>query len=606
MTSILLVTILYLTVITYRLEATLETHHKCERITIPMCQNMPYNMTRMPNFMGHSDQAEAAIRVHEYIPLVKIGCSRHLKFFLCSLYAPMCTEQVDIPIPSCQSICEEVKSKCLPVLQRFNFEWPDALNCTRLPVPQRNGLCMEYPNITEERHSLSQVSGKDDGKNPNLSHQYSDNSPQAHFVPRRPSLYPYSIKTSSPNSKVPDFSQIPSFGTSCPENFVFVPSRRAGVVECSPRCDREVFFTRKDKNFAEIWMGIFAAVCFMSTLFTVCTFWIDSARFRYPERPIIFLSMCFCIYSSAYLIRIFSGPESISCEKTENGEPYLIKEGLESTGCIIVFLLTYYFGMSAAVWWLALTFTWFLASAKKWGHEAIESRASYFHLLAWAVPGVLTIVVLTLRHVDGDQLTGMCYVGNSDKEALLWFVIGPLCVFFVLGATFIILGFASLLRIRKVMKSGGRNISKLERLMVRIGVFSVLYTIPALGLIACHWYEYSNRPTWTATAMATLLTCPLRDGDGTCRLIDSIPSEEIFMLKIFMSLLLGISTGVWIWSNKTWNSWMIFFNNKLHKKPRRNFKAPSVVYHTPHIESSKATCSRKHERQLQQIQVTRI
>ena len=36
---------------------------KCERITIPLCQDMLYNNTRMPNLMGHNDQSDAAIEV---------------------------------------------------------------------------------------------------------------------------------------------------------------------------------------------------------------------------------------------------------------------------------------------------------------------------------------------------------------------------------------------------------------------------------------------------------------------------------------------------------------------------------------------------------------
>jgi len=50
-------------------------------------------------------------QVHEFIPLVHIGCSRLLKFFLCSLYAPMCTEQVDetLVIPACRAMCLHVK-----------------------------------------------------------------------------------------------------------------------------------------------------------------------------------------------------------------------------------------------------------------------------------------------------------------------------------------------------------------------------------------------------------------------------------------------------------------------------------------------------------------
>lgn len=33
--------------------------HKCERISIPMCQELGYNLTVMPNFVGHEDQLQA-------------------------------------------------------------------------------------------------------------------------------------------------------------------------------------------------------------------------------------------------------------------------------------------------------------------------------------------------------------------------------------------------------------------------------------------------------------------------------------------------------------------------------------------------------------------
>jgi len=36
---------------------------RCERITIPLCLDMKYNMTRMPNLVGHATQAEAAMQV---------------------------------------------------------------------------------------------------------------------------------------------------------------------------------------------------------------------------------------------------------------------------------------------------------------------------------------------------------------------------------------------------------------------------------------------------------------------------------------------------------------------------------------------------------------
>lgn len=32
---------------------------KCERIKLPLCQDVGYNWTAMPNLMGHNDQKEA-------------------------------------------------------------------------------------------------------------------------------------------------------------------------------------------------------------------------------------------------------------------------------------------------------------------------------------------------------------------------------------------------------------------------------------------------------------------------------------------------------------------------------------------------------------------
>lgn len=83
--------------------------------------------------------------------------------------------------------------------------------------------------------------------------------------------------------------------------------------------------------------------------------------------------------------------------------------------------------------WVILTLTWFLAAGLKWGHEAIEMHSSYFHVAAWAIPAVKTIVILIMRLVDADDLTGLCYVGNQQQEALIGFVVAPLATYLLLG-----------------------------------------------------------------------------------------------------------------------------------------------------------------------------
>merc|ERR1719494_99506 len=173
-------------------------------------------------------------------------------------------------------------------------------------------------------------------------------------------------------------------------------------------------------------MTVWSVLCVISTVLTLATFLIDTARFKYPERSIVWMSLCYLVYALAYIIRILAGREAISCDQDSSNSPkYLIQEGLGNTGCAIVFLMSYFFGMAASLWWVVLALTWFLAAGMKWGYEAIGSYSTLFHIIAWALPCLKTILILITRKVDGDELTGLCYVGNRDLIALTGFVLGP-------------------------------------------------------------------------------------------------------------------------------------------------------------------------------------
>lgn len=42
---------------------------QCERITVPACQGLGYNMTAMPNLAGHTSQSDAENMVSELQPI---------------------------------------------------------------------------------------------------------------------------------------------------------------------------------------------------------------------------------------------------------------------------------------------------------------------------------------------------------------------------------------------------------------------------------------------------------------------------------------------------------------------------------------------------------
>uniref|UniRef100_A0A8C4N8T4 Frizzled class receptor 2 n=1 Tax=Eptatretus burgeri TaxID=7764 RepID=A0A8C4N8T4_EPTBU len=308
-------------------------HGFCQAISIPLCTDIAYNQTIMPNLLGHTNQEDAGLEVHQFYPLVKVQCSPELKFFLCSMYAPVCTV-LEEAIPPCRSLCERASGVHPPTT----------------PVPRAPG----------------------------------------------DSLGPY--RPRAPGS------------------------------------------------------AVWSILCCASTLFTVLTYLVDMQRFRYPERPIIFLSGCYAVVSIAYIVG-FVLQDRIVCNDRFAEDGYkTVVQGTKKEGCTILFMMLYFFSMASSIWWVILSLTWFLAAGMKWGHEAIEANSQYFHLAAWAVPAIKTITILAMGQVDGDVLTGVCFVGLNNLDALRGFVLAPLFVYLFIGTSFLLAGFVSLFRIRTIMK----------------------------------------------------------------------------------------------------------------------------------------------------------
>ncbi|KAM8749142.1 frizzled-5 [Acanthopagrus schlegelii] len=497
----------------------------CEPITVPMCRGIGYNLTYMPNQFNHDTQEEVGLEVHQFWPLVRIRCSPDLLFFLCSMYTPICLPDYRKPLPPCRSVCERAKRGCSPLMSQYGFEWPERMSCEQLPQLGDETLCMDQ-----------------------------NSSETTTLAP------PFPKPTPKPRTRSPS---PPQCDRECRCRDPLVPIKRephtlysqvhtSPIPNCAQPC-HQPYFSADERAFTSFWVGLWSVLCFISTLTTVATFLIDMERFKYPERPIIFLAACYLFVSLGYLIRLVAGHERVACGASNSvggDQQYVLYDTTGPALCTLVFLLVYFFGMASSIWWVVLSFTWFLAAGMKWGSEAIAGYSQYFHLAAWLIPSVKTIVVLALSSVDGDPVAGICYVGNQSLENLRGFVLAPLVVYLFTGSLFLLAGFVSLFRIRSIIKQGGTKTDKLERLMIRIGLFTVLYTVPATIVVACLVYEQYYRPSWER---ALACSCPSerqRSGVG--------PDYAIFMLKYFMCLVVGITSGVWIWSGKTLESWRRF------------------------------------------------
>ncbi|XP_022235618.1 frizzled-5-like [Limulus polyphemus] len=543
---------------------------KCEKITIPMCTNIGYNFTSMPNKFHHETQKEAGLQVHQFWPLVLINCSDDLQFFLCSLHTPICMKDHNKPIPPCRSVCERAQAGCAPIMRQYRFNWPETMTCeefpnygdpTRMCMDHKKGQKPDRTSINQKYSSLRNVrtyggqyknslSGKDGPKYVSPK-RHDSNNDSSSFIGQE-------------DCKC--FCRPPMVTLVDTERVNFV--KTGGLLNCAVPC-HGTFFSTDENTFTTMWLGLWSVLCCISTCLTVITFLIDMQRFRYPERPIIFLSGCYLMVSIGYLVRLVMGHPELACD----GPIVRYQDSERPAACTIVFLLIYFFGMASSLWWVILALTWLLAAGLKWGNEAIAGYSLYFHLLAWSLPTVKTIAILAVDGVDGDPVAGICFVGNQDLTLLRGFVLTPLCVYLLLGTSFLLAGFVALFRIRNVIRQQARaKVDNLEKLMIRIGVFSVLYTVPATIVIGCYIYEQHSREAWEKRH-----NCP-------CSNPDIRPDYTVFMLKYFMCLVVGITSGFWVWSEKTVNSWQRFYgricgSNSHDCVENETFKPVIVVNH---------------------------
>lgn len=133
--------------------------------------------------------------------------------------------------------------------------------------------------------------------------------------------------------------------------------------------------------------------------------------------------------------------------------------------------------MSGVIWFVMLTYAWH-TSFKALGttHQPLSGRTSYFHMVTWSIPFVLTVAILAIaevksRHfetvkcfpvigknsiwsliscffsllygasqVDGDSVSGICFVGYKNYKYRAGFVLAPIGVVLVVGGYFLIRG----------------------------------------------------------------------------------------------------------------------------------------------------------------------
>nr|CAD2150266.1 unnamed protein product [Meloidogyne enterolobii] len=290
------------------------------------------------------------------------------------------------------------------------------------------------------------------------------------------------------------------------------------TAKCAFRCEKTTMFRKDQKEQIRLWLFCWSMLNSLIALFTVCSFWIDRQRFCFPERSIGFLAFCSLLSNIPHLTRPIIGFDEMA------------------------------FSIAGNCWWLILGFTWYLSASRKWVEEEIGKRSILLHLFAWGFPLLLVIICLSNNLVDASELTGICSLGNLNPLTLFWFWIIPRLLIILIGFFLLLAGFSSMCKERNKFKNKGTDTSRLEKFLLKMGIFSLIYLFSILLNSLCDLHHLIVLSEWQPNT----INCKIKGGafSGNC-IRPGQPEPKLYVFGQTMGMATGLAVGLCIFSPKT-------------------------------------------------------
>ncbi|XP_012235045.2 protein smoothened isoform X2 [Linepithema humile] len=358
-----------------------------------------------------------------------------------------------------------------------------------------------------------------------------------------------------------------------------------GVEGCGIPCN-DPLYTLDEHNEIHSFIVWAAGICCAFNLFTIITFLIDwrSAN-KYPALVIFYINGCFMVSCIGWLVQFTPGSrEVIVCRK--DGTLRMSEPSGENLSCVVVFVLVYYFLMAAMVWFVILTYAWHM-SFRALGkiQDRIDKKGAYFHLIAWCVPLVLTVTIMALGNIDGNSMTGICFVGYANHAARAGFVLGPILLVVLVGGYFLCRGLYTLIRLKISSQEiiSERASSKIKQTILRMGLFSILTFAAIVITFYCHIYEFQHSWQWHRSFrnyMICMITTKYSDM-SECKM-DTRPSTGKLQLHLLAPFSAGILMSSWVWTSSTVDTWCRFLkriSNSESEEPPIKLSKHKLIAH---------------------------
>ncbi|XP_044253249.1 protein smoothened isoform X2 [Tribolium madens] len=481
---------------------------KCQLLNYTTCMGMklPYFSTTL-ELTDLTTQEKVQEKLHHYKYLRFIPkCWAVIQPFLCALYMPKC-ENGKVDLPS-REMCQLTLKPCKMFYNSSIF--PKFLNC-------------------------------DDGRI--FSSNCKNDVQELRFNTTGFCMEPL-VKTDNQNWFYPD------------------------VEECGLRC-KDSLYTENEHYQIHKLIGYCVLVCGFFNFFTIVTFIIDwTTANKYPALTIFYMNICFFISYGGWFIQFLSSDtrEDIVCKKDgtlRKSEP----SATENLSCVIVFVLVYYFLIAGMVWFVLFSYTWHMSCVQALGkiQERVDKKRVYFHLIAWSLPLMFTITTMAVGEIDGDYVTGICFVGIFNFAARAGLLLAPLAVTMIVAGYIIVRGLILLIKVkidsREIISEHSSR--KIRSNIVRMGVFTLFMIVFCIITFIYHGYVFINSETWSLSLQSYIL-CKLTSlsSDFSHCKQESRPSVAMLQLQLLAVFGAGIAMASWVWCSATLHSWTRYIRKK--------------------------------------------
>ncbi|XP_023023019.1 smoothened, frizzled class receptor [Leptinotarsa decemlineata] len=483
---------------------------KCQDLNYTTCMGakLPYHSTTLElTDLKTQEQVQEKLQLYKYLRYIP-KCWAVIQPFLCALYMPKC-ENNEVDLPS-RVMCKITLEPCKILYNSSLF--PEFLNC------EDDRL---FPN-----------------KCKNDIHEVKFNTTGFCMDPL--------VKTDKPEWWYPD------------------------VEGCGLKCKDSLYLEYEHYQISKF-IAVCASICLFLNLVTIMTFIIDwKTSNKYPASAIFYVNICFFVSYGGWLIQ-FLGSETrddIVCKKEgtlRKSEP----SANENLSCPVVFVMVYYFMIAGMVWFVIFSYAWYMSSLQALGkiQDRVDRKQAYFHLAAWSLPLILTIITMAISEIDGDYVTGICFVGFENMAARTGLLLVPVMATMLASGYIIVRGLILLIKVkiesREIISDHASR--KIRMNIVRMGVFTLFMIMFCIITFGYHHYTFQNTKLWR-DSLQNYILCKLTSfsSDYThCKQADrpSVSKLQLQLLAVFGS---GVAMASWVWCGAMLHAWGRYIRRKFH------------------------------------------